>query len=150
MCLLVVVFFFFQAEDGIRDKLVTGVQTCALPIWCFCSFGGKRSYSAPARWLGSAPSGWRSSSRIWYSNPSAAWLGACAMESSSDTLYLTPLFAPGVTFHSQLNSKSPNVSSVIRSPPWAGCPSGSLGTLPLAIFLIAPSTTTQWAVGTVS
>src|SRR5205823_7603830 len=27
-------FFFFQAEDGIRDKLVTGVQTCALPIWC--------------------------------------------------------------------------------------------------------------------
>ena len=26
-------FFFFQAEDGIRDRLVTGVQTCALPIW---------------------------------------------------------------------------------------------------------------------
>src|SRR2546425_9563540 len=25
-------FFFFQAEDGIRYKLVTGVQTCALPI----------------------------------------------------------------------------------------------------------------------
>src|SRR5205823_7750943 len=32
-------FFFFQAEDGIRDKLVTGVQTCALPI-----------SSRPARW----------------------------------------------------------------------------------------------------
>src|SRR2546430_8843781 len=26
------VFFFFQAEDGIRDLTVTGVQTCALPI----------------------------------------------------------------------------------------------------------------------
>src|SRR5438552_11060436 len=26
------VLFFFQAEDGIRDDLVTGVQTCALPI----------------------------------------------------------------------------------------------------------------------
>src|SRR5215813_9575417 len=25
--------FFFQAEDGIRDADVTGVQTCALPIW---------------------------------------------------------------------------------------------------------------------
>src|SRR2546430_16445412 len=25
--------FFFQAEDGIRDLTVTGVQTCALPIW---------------------------------------------------------------------------------------------------------------------
>src|SRR5438552_14160183 len=29
---VLVVFFFFQAEDGIRDDLVTGVQTCALPI----------------------------------------------------------------------------------------------------------------------
>src|SRR5262252_9641275 len=27
------VLFFFQAEDGIRDHCVTGVQTCALPIW---------------------------------------------------------------------------------------------------------------------
>src|SRR2546428_4983763 len=26
-------FFFFQAEDGIRYLIVTGVQTCALPIW---------------------------------------------------------------------------------------------------------------------
>src|SRR5439155_18684734 len=28
----IVLFFFFQAEDGIRDGHVTGVQTCALPI----------------------------------------------------------------------------------------------------------------------
>src|SRR2546427_7415358 len=28
-------FFFFQAEDGIRDLTVTGVQTCALPILFF-------------------------------------------------------------------------------------------------------------------
>src|SRR3990170_6812641 len=27
-------FFFFKAKDGIRDVLVTGVQTCALPISC--------------------------------------------------------------------------------------------------------------------
>src|SRR5207245_8709695 len=27
-------YFFFQAEDGIRDATVTGVQTCALPISC--------------------------------------------------------------------------------------------------------------------
>src|SRR5256885_6626159 len=32
-----VIFFFFQAEDGIRDYKVTGVQTCALPI---CAAGG--------------------------------------------------------------------------------------------------------------
>src|SRR2546430_8533132 len=30
---LCLVFFFFQAEDGIRDLTVTGVQTCALPIF---------------------------------------------------------------------------------------------------------------------
>src|SRR3989442_2965417 len=30
---LMILFFFFQAEDGIRDADVTGVQTCALPIW---------------------------------------------------------------------------------------------------------------------
>src|SRR5207245_7272366 len=29
---LLCIFFFFQAEDGIRDATVTGVQTCALPI----------------------------------------------------------------------------------------------------------------------
>src|SRR5687768_17640543 len=34
-------FFFFQAEDGIRDVAVTGVQTCALPI----SFGLKQRVS---------------------------------------------------------------------------------------------------------
>src|SRR3712207_9284194 len=32
MWMIVVCFFFFQAEDGIRDIGVTGVQTCALPI----------------------------------------------------------------------------------------------------------------------
>src|SRR5256712_5291468 len=35
--------FFFQAEDGIRDLIVTGVQTCALPISAgarFIEFGG--------------------------------------------------------------------------------------------------------------
>src|SRR5256886_11819361 len=30
---VLLLFFFFQAEDGIRDLTVTGVQTCALPIW---------------------------------------------------------------------------------------------------------------------
>src|SRR5256885_5035315 len=32
MLYFVCIFFFFQAEDGIRDYKVTGVQTCALPI----------------------------------------------------------------------------------------------------------------------
>src|SRR5699024_12133259 len=36
---LFVFFFFFQAEDGIRDRNVTGVQTCALPIFSYLSIG---------------------------------------------------------------------------------------------------------------
>src|SRR5689334_24195348 len=32
ICIIYLLFFFFQAEDGIRDGTVTGVQTCALPI----------------------------------------------------------------------------------------------------------------------
>src|SRR3712207_6532682 len=36
-------FFFFQAEDGIRDIGVTGVQTCALPILVAVDYGAKRN-----------------------------------------------------------------------------------------------------------
>src|SRR5690606_41027804 len=39
---VVIVFFFFQAEDGIRDFHVTGVQTCALPICLNMRFGTLR------------------------------------------------------------------------------------------------------------
>src|SRR5438034_11828306 len=45
-------FYFFQAEDGIRDHCVTGVQTCALPILIFSGFAaaftinGTRRYSS--------------------------------------------------------------------------------------------------------
>src|SRR5256885_9917482 len=38
--LCISLFFFFQAEDGIRDYKVTGVQTCALPISLDRSFHG--------------------------------------------------------------------------------------------------------------
>src|SRR5450432_1806828 len=37
--------FFFHAEDGIRDLIVTGVQTCALPIWNFRIFGPDETLS---------------------------------------------------------------------------------------------------------
>src|SRR2546429_2880841 len=42
ICSCMSCFFFFQAEDGIRDVAVTGVQTCALPI-----FFGLLSLRAP-------------------------------------------------------------------------------------------------------
>ena len=47
-----VVVFFFQAEDGIRDHCVTGVQTCALPISCSAprAWVQSRHSSGPADW----------------------------------------------------------------------------------------------------
>src|SRR5437879_13481088 len=44
--MFIVSFFFFQAEDGIRDTSVTGVQTCALPIFSCAARLASRS-SAP-------------------------------------------------------------------------------------------------------
>src|SRR2546426_8575477 len=48
------VFFFFQAEDGIRDYKVTGVQTCALPIFTshlVGNFSTGLPGKFPTRWL---------------------------------------------------------------------------------------------------
>src|SRR5206468_9745107 len=47
------VFFFFQAEDGIRCLIVTGVQTCALPICRSGSHGVRRPPAGllPSRFL---------------------------------------------------------------------------------------------------
>src|SRR5699024_12200482 len=55
--------FFFQAEDGIRDRNVTGVQTCALPIWYANtrgSIGNGKTAEVPSGldfdlWQGPAP-----------------------------------------------------------------------------------------------
>src|SRR5215471_10759055 len=51
-CTSLCFFFFFQAEDGIRDLYVTGVQTCALPISCAptgrCVRSGQPCSTAPS------------------------------------------------------------------------------------------------------
>src|SRR2546428_4183171 len=47
-------YFFFQAEDGIRDLIVTGVQTCALPIWISQGSlypSSQRASNVQATWL---------------------------------------------------------------------------------------------------
>src|SRR3712207_7047298 len=43
----IVLFFFFQAEDGIRDIGVTGVQTCALPILLVDNYNTKFAEGMP-------------------------------------------------------------------------------------------------------
>src|SRR5687768_17765116 len=49
-CVAAVSFFFFQAEDGIRDVAVTGVQTCALPICSRLERARYRRRTRRARW----------------------------------------------------------------------------------------------------
>src|SRR5699024_12238114 len=60
--LIVFLLFFFQAEDGIRDRNVTGVQTCALPI-----SGGSQTTSCSST---SRPS----FSLIFPSHSTASWI----------------------------------------------------------------------------
>src|SRR5205823_4108945 len=47
----------YQAEDGIRGKLVTGVQTCALPISCATPRGGRRTQTVRCACRPSMPTG---------------------------------------------------------------------------------------------
>src|SRR2546425_9524543 len=56
------IFFFFQAEDGIRDKLVTGVQTCALPI-CSSACATRTRPTTHTRRTSGKPCGSRARSR---------------------------------------------------------------------------------------
>src|SRR5229473_5174104 len=58
-------FFFFQAEDGIRDKLVTGVQTCALPI---SATRRANTCGAACRWKHAAELRWRDDEIRWRSS----------------------------------------------------------------------------------
>src|SRR5690348_18171246 len=93
-------FFFFQAEDGIRDGRVTGVQTCALPIlssrhhnssWCrvpgdpsrraeYHRRAPRRSSSTPRRTHGTCreeSSQDRKSTRLNSSHPSISYAVFC-------------------------------------------------------------------------
>src|SRR3712207_9520028 len=64
-----IVFFFFQAEDGIRDIGVTGVQTCALPISCSPGLTPAMSAAScePSSWISNHPL--RNSGSLWSAGP---------------------------------------------------------------------------------
>src|SRR2546430_7314817 len=68
----VVFFFFFQAEDGIRDLTVTGVQTCALPI----SRPRDRASRAARRAYGARPGHSSDGCASWRGSPAGSWTPA--------------------------------------------------------------------------
>src|SRR5690606_39323762 len=71
-------FFFFQAEDGIRDFHVTGVQTCALPI-CSSAEGEEGSSAAGTGSAGSSSE----VAEAYSSDFEGAWQGASEGRSPS-------------------------------------------------------------------
>src|SRR6185437_1430378 len=86
--------FFFQAEDGIRDKLVTGVQTCALPILALTTVAGVRARRiCTARWprppapittaVDPGPRRWSDRLTAWYGVSPASVRGAASTGSRS-------------------------------------------------------------------
>src|SRR5687767_15967184 len=70
-------YFFFQAEDGIRDKLVTGVQTCALPILRSANPAGVNS-SASSSAVSRLVACWRNASSCVLSTAAQGEAGAGA------------------------------------------------------------------------
>src|SRR5215213_7110965 len=76
-------FFFFQAEDGIRDWSVTGVQTCALPIY---QVRRLRNHSSLALWCGNNENQWLVERAMWdlpsYHHTALCCTTACCRRSS--------------------------------------------------------------------
>src|SRR5437763_8570881 len=66
------IFFFFQAEDGIRDTSVTGVQTCALPISRPCSGSSRRGFPTSTTPRCSYP-GWSAPTSSWAGGARGSW-----------------------------------------------------------------------------
>src|SRR3989441_7024426 len=125
-------FFFFQAEDGIRDKLVTGVQTCALPILsspqghsCLtenssfqarpagetrCSSSVPTSVTCDRRWTGSTSP----------ALPSAAG-SVVSMGGSSSRSSTASTTAPGASSRRALEAKQRNEAGSPTTTPTSSC-----------------------------
>src|SRR5205809_4975483 len=92
--------FFFQAEDGIRDVAVTGVQTCALPI-CrerpLCRVISSSSSGSAKRALTASK---RSSSALVSATPSMTFSSAVLAGSSTGSCGRKPTEAPSATHDS--------------------------------------------------
>src|SRR2546427_2559521 len=90
-------FFFFQAEDGIRDLTVTGVQTCALPI----SIAASSLATATARGLSAFFTVRKTLPWVGSVTPAPSWL----LTKASPKVLPTPMTSP-VDFISEIGRAS--------------------------------------------
>src|SRR5256886_4823720 len=77
--LIIILFFFFQAEDGIRDLTVTGVQTCALPISFACALSNIYTFGPTFRAENSNTA--RHAAEFWMIEPEMAF---CDLQGDMD------------------------------------------------------------------
>src|SRR5574343_1200946 len=92
-------FFFFQAEDGIRDRDVTGVQTCALPIYIVLVAPpgtGKSITSVASEFL------------TWYKDSGEINAGRDTEQPNNPTKLLFPCSANSTTFEKFVETLSAN------------------------------------------
>src|SRR5438132_2655555 len=103
-------FFFFQAEDGIRDHCVTGVQTCALPISCqpYSRRGAITASDLPEK-LADAPAkeSFPAFPRSGSSRPRAVTLSTDRISPFRTSRALSKLFTVGQTWRGSRQRKSP-------------------------------------------
>src|SRR5699024_11581909 len=89
--MLFCLFFFFQAEDGIRDRNVTGVQTCALPIsGSYIALNTDEIYMKPNATMG-ASGVITSDGKAADKKAQSAWVAA--MKSAAESQGIDPLYA---------------------------------------------------------
>src|SRR6266545_1667011 len=137
-------FFFFQAEDGIRDKLVTGVQTCALPI--FRARGDPAAAASLGRrdpWthsLDTVPLNWFATHTLAPSKATPSGLsptGKVPREAPSEARSLDTLLLPWFVTHTLAPSKATptGLLPTEKVPRVAPSEARSLDTLLLPLFV---------------
>src|SRR5690554_6349776 len=105
-------FFFFQAEDGIRDADVTGVQTCALPILPPLPYGRKSFMTANFEFPKAAtvfPTSW--------TKPGSGWNGSFLCNARTE-LFTTnyPVYAGRPLASSLISTGNPGIFSAFPPP----------------------------------
>src|SRR2546430_10547136 len=123
-------FFFFQAEDGIRDLTVTGVQTCALPISfvampCICRLLGERDHRSTIRL---ATNAWHRSLA-----PSLALMASISDWSVDIRRYATNSMTPLSSCRSLCYTPLRHMRSQDDSPDGFGPTSGTWRSSPLSV-----------------
>src|SRR5579885_2233519 len=126
-------FFFFQAEDGIRDRNVTGVQTCALPIyplvdallgpmmafgknpWGYQDYWAMHAttlraadYAAPVVSLGQSYPGWSTNGKPQWESPGQGTVSYFWNCQGSPISF--PCAGPGTTLHGAITPSSTSVT----------------------------------------